>query len=133
MPAITYPSTLPPPVGPIVDVPTERRRQNGRPGPWAVAAWGRERTATVELQWILKPAEAEAFRDWFEAGVDAGGIAMGGAWWSASWPSVAGAAVPIAYQFLSEPRWGHLGQGIWRVSAQAQRRGGPTLPDTDTP
>ncbi len=129
---IQYPPTLPPPTG-ITDNATERRRMRGRPGPWQVRPFVRERLGTVDIQWVLTAEEAQTWRTWFQGSADDGGIEAGGAWWAASWPSVRGGELPMAYQFVDEPRWEHAGRGIWRVAAQVQRRWseGAALPGAD--
>ena len=113
--ALVYPSTLPGPSS-ISTTTAERRRQTGRPGPWAIRSFERERRGTLQAAWVLNPAEASTFRQWWEED-----LIYGAGWFFATWPSLQG-LTEQQYAFTEPPKWEHAGKGIWRVSAPLEFR-----------
>lgn len=118
---LAYPVSLPGPSQPLTFEPAERRQSVGRPGPWALRAYARERIGTVRATFVLSQAEAAAFRLWW-----AQDLTQGGAWFAAEWPNPYGASA-MAYCFTEPPQWEHQGRGIWRVSASLEYRPQPTV------
>jgi len=116
-----YPAVLPPPAS-LPIRPVERRRRSDLPGPTQFRSAQRDFLATTSAQWLLKPAEAAAFEQWWETA-----LLRGGRWFAAPWPVPSGDAQPV-FRFITAPQWSWRPGGWWSVTAELEVRGRSLAP-----
>lgn len=116
MATLIYPIDLPGPSA-SSEVPSERRRISDLPGPMIFARKQRDYLATQRLEWFLGAAEANTFHYWWRTT-----LKMGGAWFTANWPSPSG-WIDVTRRFTTAPVWVNQGNDFWIVSAEVQVRG----------
>lgn len=122
MPALTYPASLPNPSVSAI-TPAERRLLSDVIGPQQVRGVQRDYLGVHDVEWdLLNPVQAEGFDRWWRET-----LVYGGSWFSATWASPQG-YVPLVYQFAAAPKWIHVANGIWRVSAPFHVRGRGLVP-----
>lgn len=127
---VEYPRNLPPPLSGSSISPTERRRISNIQGPSNYRTVQRDYGGTKRASFIFTPAQAEAFRMWWE-----GRVAYGGGWFAANWPLL-NSRVDNVFRFVAPPEWSLAGGGIdglghWRVNCEFEIRGRGELPELE--
>lgn len=121
MAVASYPSQLPTPQAMTLS-PAERRQLSAPDLPREARALERERR---RLERIVFPpmdaTQAAIFRAWWHED-----LLDGGAWFAASWPTMAGVA-EVVRKFVGAPTWSFIPGGRWRISAMCETRDGPPV------
>lgn len=117
MPAITYPTTLPPP-SQWQGVPRERRAASGLPGNTQLRNRTRDAMHDIDAQWFYTSAEMTIWRAWYETTLLDGML-----WFAATAPGPGGWVQRVAKFRTKTLKLEYVGNGVYRVSAQVQQRG----------
>lgn len=114
--AIDYPAGLPIPQTSVI-TPLERRAMSDPEVPREARAQSRDRLQFERATWIFTAAQVEVFRAWWETD-----LRNGGAWFNATFPVPEG-LVEKQHCFRTQPRYGFVPGGFWKVSAVLEVRG----------
>ena len=114
--AIDYPAGLPIPQTSVI-TPLERRAMSEPEVPREARAQARDRLQFERATWSVTAAQVEVFRAWWETD-----LRNGGAWFNATFPVPEG-LVEKQHCFRTQPRYGFVPGGFWKVSAVLEVRG----------
>ena len=128
---IDYPAGLPIPQTSVI-TPLERRAMSDPEMPREARAQSRDRLQFERATWVLTDLQVELFRSWWETD-----LRNGGAWFNAVFPVPEG-LVEKQHCFRTQPSFGFIPGGFWKVSAILEVRGRgrpvePGLPSTAPP
>jgi len=114
--AIDYPAGLPIPQTSVI-TPLERRAMSDPEAPREARAQSRDRLQFERATWIFTDAQVAVFRAWWETD-----LRNGGAWFNATFPVPEG-LIEKQHCFRTQPRYGFVPGGFWKVSAVLEVRG----------